>query len=98
MELRQKLRAEESEKETLKQKIIQKAKEKEEYVLLNFELQKELRTEKSETEKLKQKNKDLERRIAMLHGAEDISKFHQNHSAPLKKEYIKTEIKSETYE
>ena len=66
------------------------------YATLNFELQMELRAEKSETEKLKQKNLELERRIAMLYNADNISEFvHEDHNTTVKQEFIKTEIKTE---
>ena len=62
------------------------------YATLNFELQMELRAEKSETEKLKLKNLELERRIAMLHNADNVSEFAQDDH----KISVKQEIKSES--
>ena len=62
------------------------------YATLNFELQMELRTEKSETEKLKLKNLELERRIVMLHNADNVSEFAQDDH----KISVKQEIKSES--
>ena len=102
----QKKKSDENEK--LKQQVNEveqkMAKEKDEfkkksdgYAALNFKLQMELRTEKSEMEKLKLKNLELERRIAMLHNADNISEFVlEHHNNIVKQEFIKSEIKTES--
>ena len=85
IELQKELRkAEKSETEKLKQ-------ENQDYVKLNFVLQRDLSAEKSETEKLKQRNEELERRIAMLHNADDVSEFEEGYNVTVKQEFIKLE-------
>ena len=61
------------------------------YAKLNFLLQKDLNAEKSETEKLKQRNEELERRIAMLHNADNVSEFDEVNNVTVKQEFIKLE-------
>ena len=88
-ELQEKLIFEEKEKEKLKQQNL-------DYAKFNYELRKEMSAEKSETDVLKQRIKELERRIAMLHNADNVSEFEQDNSTTIKNEYIKTELKPGT--